>query len=151
MMSSPSRPDRCSRKLLFSFSNYVTPSGKVKYCTPFPLLHLATVARQLNVRVDGGLFYNFKSARRGLFLLMIPYNVWMQSERSKPAVATQTSTAMYDITCVLYPLSGQILHSQIPEGSCCLLQETVQWTLSYLAFCGGNRLNLPPKLTKITE
>lgn len=98
----------------------MTPSGKVKYCTLLPLLHLATVARQLNVRVDSGLFYDYKRARRGLFLLMIPYNVWMQSERSKPAVTTQKSTAMYDITCVLYLLSGQILREQIPEGSCCL-------------------------------
>lgn len=60
LMSSPSRPDRCSRKLLFPFSNYVTPSGKSG--TVLYLLRRFS-AGQLNVSVDTGLFYDYKSAR----------------------------------------------------------------------------------------
>lgn len=56
LTSPPSRADRCSPALLFPFSNYVTPSGEVRYCTLLPLSRLITESKQLNVTVEKGFF-----------------------------------------------------------------------------------------------
>lgn len=103
-MSSPSRPDRCSRKLLFPFSNYVTPSGKSG--TVLYLLCRFS-AGQLNVSVDTGLFYDYKRARGILTYKTVSCQKGqtLQWQHRK----TNKVPALYHFTCVLCILSMQIL------------------------------------------